>query len=195
MYCWKEAGKRLNNSAATSPAWLTLDRAFAGAALATGRTYYLAPSANCGSDGRSVLSPQSPWLSPHHQLNCGDVIVAKAGLYSNANFYTGRWGKVNCPSGDNVAWLMCETFDACRINATANQGMWVDQSYWGVQGWEITTSASNLYGTCFIARPNWVAPAEIHHIIFANDVANGCSQSGFAVVNHGAVSVDYFVVI
>ena len=71
----------------------------------------------------------------------------------------------------------------------------MDQSYWGVQGWEITTSASDLYGTCFIAQPNWIAPAEIHHIIFANDVANGCSQSGFAVVNHGAVSVDYFAVI
>lgn len=161
----------------------------------TMKTYYLAPSSAGGNDKNSGLSPQSPWLSPYHQLNCGDVIIAKAGSYSNANFYTGRWGKVNCPAGDSVAWLTCEKFDACRIDATVNQGMWVDQSYWGVQGWEVSTSASDLYGTCFIAQPNWVRPAEIHHIVFANDVANGCSQSGFAVVNHGAVSVDYFAVI
>ena len=161
----------------------------------TGRTFYLAPGADGGDDKNSGLSPQSPWLSPFHQVDCGDAIVAKAGSYSNANFYTGRWGRVNCPAGNDVAWLTCETFAACRIDASENQGMWVDQSYWGVQGWEVTTSSSDLYGTCFIAQPNWVAPAEIHHIIFANDVANGCSQSGFAVVNHGAVSVDYFAVI
>jgi serralysin len=164
-------------------------------AQATGRTYYLAPAANGGSDTNSGLSAEAPWLSPHHQLNCGDVILARAGTYSNSAFYTGKWGKVTCPSGNNVAWLTCEIFAACRINATTNQGMWVDQSYWGVEGWEITTSASDLYGTCFIAQPNWVNPVEIHHIIFANDVANGCSQSGFAVVNHGSASVDYFVVI
>lgn len=178
-----------------SVAGMTTQSVFAVPSQPQRRTYYLAPGSDGGNDRNSGLSPRSPWLSPYHQLNCGDVILAKAGSYKNADFYTGRWGRVNCPAGNNVAWLTCETFDACRIAATSNQGMWVDQSYWGVQGWEITTSASDLYGTCFIAQPNWVAPAEIHHIIFANDIANGCSQSGFAVVNHGAVSVDYFVVI
>jgi hypothetical protein len=195
MYCCSEAGQRPSLPEAISPAGLTAHGAISITAPATGKTYYLAPGGDGGSDRNSGLSPRSPWLSPNHQLNCGDVIVAKAGSYSNADFYTGRWGRVNCPAGNGVAWLTCETFDACRINATANQGMWVDQSYWGVQGWEISTTASDLYGTCFIAQPNWVAPAEIHHIIFANDVANGCSQSGFAVVNHGAVGVDYFAVI
>ncbi len=79
-----------------------------------------------------------------------------------------------------------QTFDGCKIHTTTNQGMWVDKSYWGVQGWEITTSASDTYGTCFMAQPNYV-PAEIHHIIFANDIANGCSQGGFATVNHGSL--------
>ena len=160
-----------------------------------GKTYYLASAGDGGNDTNSGLSPRSPWLSPYHQLNCGDIIRAKAGSYNYQNFYTGKWGRVNCPANNNVAWLICETFDACKIFTTVNQGMWVDQSYWGVQGWEITTSASDQYGTCFIAQPNWVNPVEIHHIIFANDVANGCSQSGFAVVNHGAVSVDYFAVL
>ncbi len=158
-------------------------------------SYYMAPGEGGGNDANSGLSPQAPWLSPNHRLNCGDVIYAKPGVYNHENFYTGKWGKVNCPTGDNVAWLTCQTFDKCKISTTSDQGMWVDQSYWGVQGWEISTSPSDLYGTCFIAQPNWVAPTEIHHIIFANDIANGCSQSGFAVVNHGAVSVDYFAVV
>jgi hypothetical protein len=74
-------------------------------------------------------------------------------------------------------------------------GMWVDASYWGVSGWEVSTSSSNTYGTCFIAQPRWSSPAEIHHIIFANDIANGCSQGGFEIVNHGSTGVDYFTVI
>src|SRR5215469_2975064 len=149
--CWNDPGKGSNFLGIISPAGMNAVDAFSATAPTSGRTYYLAPSADGGSDGNSGLTARSPWLSPHHQLNCGDVIVAKPGFYSNANFYTGRWGRVNCPGGNNVAWLSCETFDGCKINASANQGMWIDQSYWGVQGWEITTSASNLYGTCFIA--------------------------------------------
>jgi hypothetical protein len=156
-------------------------------------TYYLSPN---GSDSNSGLSSSEPWLSPEHPLNCGDKIVAASGTYSNANFYTGKWGKVTCIAGNNVAWLECAAFDTCKISVTnGNQGMWVDESYWGVQGWEVTTRASDLYGTCFIAQPDFSSPVEIHHIIFANDIANGCSQGGFAVANHGSVGVDYFAVI
>jgi hypothetical protein len=156
-------------------------------------TYYLSPS---GSDSNSGTSASASWVSPNHSLNCGDVIVAAASTgYSESNFYTGKWGTVTCAAGNNVAWLKCATFDACKISTNANQGMWVDKSYWGVQGWEVTTSASDIYGTCFIAQPNYAHPVEIHHIIFANDIANGCSQTGFAVVNHGNVSVDYLAVI
>jgi hypothetical protein len=162
---------------------------------ASGATYYLAPAGSGGNDANSGTSSSSPWLTPNHSLNCGDQIIAAPGSYSNQNFYTGKWGKVSCPAQNNVAWLTCQKFDACKISATSNQGMWVDQSYWGIQGWEITTAASDLYGTCFIAQPNYANPVEIHHIIFANDVANGCSQSGFAVVNHGSVGVDYFAVL
>ncbi len=161
----------------------------------TGAIYYLAPTASGGSDANSGSSSQNPWLTPNHPLNCGDEIVAVPGTYDNANFYTGKWGTVNCPAGNNVAWLTCQTFDACKIYASTNQGMWVDQSYWGVEGWEISTTASDIYGTCFIADPNWDNPVEIHHIIFANDISNGCAQAGFAIVNHGSVGVDYFAVV
>jgi hypothetical protein len=158
----------------------------------SGEIYYLAPG---GNDANSGSTPQNSWLTPNHPLNCGDQIIAVPGSYNNSNFYTGKWGTVNCPAGNNVAWLTCQTFDACKIYATSNQGMWVDKSYWGVEGWEISTTASDTYGTCFIAQPEYANPVEIHHIIFANDVANGCAQSGFAVVNHGYVSVDYFAVV
>jgi hypothetical protein len=156
-------------------------------------TYYLSPN---GNDADSGLSASEPWLTPNHPVNCGDVIMAASGTYSNENFYTGKWGTVTCAAGNNVAWLECAAFDTCKIDATnGNQGMWVDQSYWGVQGWEVTTSASDTFGTCFIAQPSSASPAEIHHIIFANNIANGCSQGGFGVVNNNAVSVDYFVAI
>ena len=158
-----------------------------------GKTYYISPT---GADSNSGLSSSVAWLSPNHPLNCGDVVVAAASTaYSAANFYTGKWGTVNCPAENNVAWLKCATFDGCKIRTDNNQGMWIDKGYWGVQGWEVTTSASDTYGTCFIAQPNFDSPAEIHHIIFANDIANGCSQGGFAVVNHGSVGVDYLAII
>jgi hypothetical protein len=40
--------------------------------------------------------------------------------------------------------------------------------------------------------PNYSIPVEIHHIIFANDVANGCQIGGFSTANNGTTaSVDY----
>lgn len=165
----------------------------AAASFAHATTYYLAPYGNDYNNGQS---PNSPWLSPNHPVNCGDVIQAEPSTsYSASNFYTGKWGTVNCPAGNSVAWLTCATFDGCKIYTNVNQGMWVDQSYWGVQGWEVTTSAQDTYGTCFIAQPNYARPQEIHHIIFANDVANGCSQAGFASVNHGYAGVDYLAIV
>ncbi len=161
--------------------------------VAQASTYYLSPY---GSDSNSGQSSSASWLTPNHSLNCGDVIVAAASTsYSATNFYTGKWGTVNCPAANNVAWLTCAKFDACKISTNANQGMWVDKSYWGVQGWEVTTSASDNYGSCFTASPKYSAPVEIHHIIFANDIANGCSQGGFTTINRGRVGVDYFAVI
>jgi len=144
----------------------------------TGNTYYISPSGWDGNDGSS----SSPWATPNHAVNCGDVILAQPGNYNPWNFNTGDWGTVTCPSGSNVAWLKCATFDTCKISASSSQaeGMWVDQSYWGIQGWEITTDPADRDGTCFMAQPNWSNPVNIHHIIFANNVANGCSQAGFA---------------
>ena len=161
-----------------------------------GTTYYLATAADGGNDSNDGRSQALPWLSPNHSLNCGDVIIAAASTgYSASNFRTGKWGTVTCPAGNNVAWLKCVTFDACKISSSTLQGMWVDQNYWGVQGWEVTTTSGDTAGTCFLAEPNWTTPITIHHIIFANDVANGCGYNGFASGNNGTASVDYIVIV
>jgi hypothetical protein len=163
-----------------------------------GNTFYLAPAAMGGRDSNSGLLAGAPWLSPNHTLNCGDVILAApSASYNSANFISGRWGKVYCPDGNNVAWLKCATFDACKITSNAGPaGMLVDQSYWGVQGWEVTMTAGAIWGGCFLAVPDDRQPQGIHHIIFANNVANGCQASGFASSNRrDKASVDYLAIV
>ncbi len=164
----------------------------------TGALYYLSPASAGGSDSNNGLSPNSPWLTPNHPVNCGDVILASPGTsYASANFSSGKWGTVTCKAGNNVAWLKCATFDACKITS-ANSGVggiWVDQSYWGIQGWEVTTTGGP-YAGCFAAKPSFTSPVEIHHIIFANNVANGCQGGGFESSNIGTTaSVDYLAII
>lgn len=73
--------------------------------------------------------------------------------------------------------------------------MWIDKSYWGVEGWEVATTSSASDGTCFLVRPNLKTPEELHHIIFANDICNGASQGGIEAINDGSLGVDYFAVI
>lgn len=160
----------------TPPAWAT--------------SYFISPS---GSDGNNGLSSGAPWLSPNHALNCGDTISAASGTYSAANFYTGKWGTVTCAGNNNVAWLKCATFDTCKISSTTQQGMWIDKSYWGVTGWEVTISTYS-FGTCFNITP--VGGSTIHHIIFANNVANGCMGGGFGASNQNTTAgTDYIVYI
>lgn len=165
------------------------------ATLRVGNTYYLAPYANGGRDTNDGLSPLTPWLSPKHPLNCGDVILAAASnSYEQGNFEFGMWGPVNCSPGDeaNIAWLKCETFGRCKLNATNQNGMWITSSYWGVQGWEVTALGGQAI--CFAALPP-NGNTSIHHIIFANNIANGCYGAGFQPVEWGSAGIDYFVVI
>jgi hypothetical protein len=157
----------------------------------SGATYYLSPA---GSDSNNGLSAESPWLSPNHALNCGDTILAAPGSYSASNFQSGKWGTVSCTAGNNVAWLKCATFDACKISAST-QGIYVDESYWGVQGWEVSTNTTTS-GACFTAAPRFSNPVTIHHIIFANNVANGCMGSGFNQYDNSTkASADYVAIV
>jgi hypothetical protein len=92
-----------------------------------------------------------------------------------------------------VAWLKCVAFDACRITASGtSNNIAVTQSYWGVQGWEVTGISET--NACFTAYPP-SSSVQIHHIIFANNVANGCYNGGFTSSNNGSVGVDYLVIV
>ena len=66
-------------------------------------------------------------------MNCGDVITAAAGTYSNSSFAAGEWGTVTCAANNSAAWVKCATFDACKISVAAggsSPGMHIDNSYW-----------------------------------------------------------------
>jgi hypothetical protein len=119
--------------------------------------------------------------------------MAASGNYSASNFGNGKWGAVSCAAGNNVAWLQCTTFDTCKITSTNSDGMWVDASYWGVQGWEVSTNTTTD-GACFHFGP--AGGSTVHHVIFANNVANGCMGGGFnAYDSSKSASVDYVVYI
>jgi hypothetical protein len=154
--------------------------------------YYLSPS---GSDGNNGTSTGTPWLTPNHSVNCGDTLTAAAGSYSDDNFQDYDWGTVTCPAGNNVAWVICATFDTCKINATdGHPGIQIGRSYWGVQGFEATTGGGNNYAACFEIYPR--DGVTIHHIIFANDIANGCEAAGIAFSNNSTTaSFDYVAII
>jgi hypothetical protein len=159
-----------------------------------GTSYYLATAADGGSDSNNGTSSSTPWLTPNHAVNCGDVIIAApSSAYLPANFVNYQWGTVTCAAGNNVAWLKCATFDACKISTSgSSNGMIVGTSYWGVQGWEVNGTAAS--GPCFLAYP--VRTTTIHHIIFANDIASGCGVNGFNSTQGAAPSgVDYFAVV
>ncbi len=159
-----------------------------GAAALAGTAYYLTTTGNDANPGTSG----SPWLSPNHSVNCADIIYASSGTYSAANFQNGKWGTVNCAAG-KTARLLCATFDGCKITAGAAQfGILIDKSNWSVQGWEVNASTVGANG-CFDASPS--GAANIHHIIFANDIANGCNLGGFGAYNNGVNGVDYFAVV
>ena len=161
-----------------------------------GATYYVAPVSGGGNDSNNGTDAGHPWLTPNHALNCGDVILAADGTYDEANFRPGNWGTVTCAANNNVAWLKCAAFDTCKINiATAgHDAMTVTQSYWGVQGWEVTASTVST-NQCFEAYPPDYVHT-IHHIIFANDIANGCGDGGFTTgASASNVGVDYLAIV
>lgn len=164
-------------------------------ASARATTYYLAPgtASPAGRDANTGLDAAHPWLSPNHSLNCGDLIVAAAGTYSAWNFQGGHWGTVSCPANNNVAMLTCATFDGCKISSTSF-GIYVSKSYWGVSGWEATVSSTG-HSAFAAAPPQSGATASIHHIIFANDIANGAGAGGFSTFAVGAYGVDYIAMI
>jgi len=155
--------------------------------------YYLAPAVLGGSDGNNG-SQGAPWASPNHALNCGDEIIAtESTAYDANNFIFNKWGPVNC-SGHGVAWLKCNTFDACKIiGASGSGGMVVTASHWGIMGWEVVNQIFNNQA-CFQTYVSSTG-TNLTDIIFANDIANGCHAGGFTIASDGNVSADYVTAI
>ena len=119
------------------------------------------------------------------------MILAAAGNYDSANFWNDKWGHVNCPAKNNVAWLKCATFDTCKISSTARADMFVSASFWGVQGWEFTTPSGG--NTCVNVAPDYYTTVQIDHIIIANNVVNRCDGDGIGTGNGygSSVGTDY----
>lgn len=153
--------------------------------------YYLSPS---GSDSNNGLTTGTAWLTPNHAVNCGDAIDAAASTsYDHGNLNAGNWGTVTCPSADNVAFLTCATFDGCKIALGTNpSGIIPTASFWGVVGWEVSQDTNSAYDQCFGVGDNTTG---IHHILFADNIANGCWDGGITAYQHSTtVSFDYMVV-
>ena len=162
-------------------------------------TYYLSPTGNDSSTG---LQSQSPWLTPYHQnLRCGiDRIVAlPSTAYTSKQF--SDWGTVSCPTEDNIVWLQCAKFDACKLVMPQglNQfGISIDRSFWGVQGFEIDSLNTSPAGqTCFNVAPPSPSSPSIRNVIFANNIAVNCPAASFGggVAYRGLVSIDYVAYI
>lgn len=148
-------------------------------------SYFMSTS---GNDANAGTSSGVPWASPNHAVNCGDTITAAAGTYTAAHMSS--WGTVTCAGNNNVAWVQCVTFDACKVTGTGVNAVTMSASYWGIQGFEATSSNRACF---YVTPPN--TSTNIHHIIIANSIANGCANNGIAASNNGAASFDYVVFI
>lgn len=148
-----------------------------------------------GSDAANGLTTGTAWASPNHAVNCGDVLTASSGTYSTGQFTFNKWGAVSgCSTGTsaNVATVICATPFACNVTETSLPAFGVTNSFWRVSGFTATVTSGQAI--CFEAYP--AAGTQIHHIIFDNDIANGCFGAGFQPVPFsGTVGVDYFIAI
>jgi hypothetical protein len=155
---------------------------------ALGNTYFMSSS---GLDSNNGASPGTPWATPNHALNCGDVIQAAAGTYGQIY----QFGAVTCSAGNNVAWLTCAAFDACKVVVSSGGqyyvGITMGASYWGVQGFEVNTGSN---GACFFFYPSSTT-GSIHHLVAANDICNTAGQGGFVASANGSAGVDYLAVV
>jgi hypothetical protein len=174
--------------------------------------YYLSPT---GSDNNTGTSTSEPWATPDHAVDCGDVIVAAAGSYTDQ--FNQSWGTVsNCPStsggidgegGIYFATVLCAgpDLEACHVNSGANNfGFDIEQeSNWAVEGFKTTTDGSD--------DSNQVTPAYdgacggnkgpcngvYHHFAFINDIAynsaDGFGPSGYD--QQGKYGVDYLAIV
>ena len=147
-------------------------------------TYYLGPG---GSDSNTGKSLGAPWRTPNHAVECGDTIVAAAGVYTGTtNFNHGSWGAVDAAGsshGQCVAFLKCATFAACFVTSQDAPAMFVTSSNWGIMGFQFSQTATTLMSNGFACIQVTPPSGRLAHYIFANNVFKGCY--GGAVSTNG----------
>jgi hypothetical protein len=179
-------------------------------------TYFMSAT---GNDSNNGLSPSTPWLTPNHAVECGDVILANASTSYAGTSGFGNFGTVlNCPStsggidgtgGINFAILLCAGSDlgsnGCQINLanSGNVGMNILANNWAIEGW--TCNGGGATSRCFQVYACPVAifggpGIVVHHVAFINDVAYDAAD-GYDIDDCGAsggpntIGGDYFAVI
>ncbi len=174
-------------------------------------TYYISPT---GSDSNGGTSSSSPWLTPNHPVDCGDVIIAAPGSYSPVL----QFGSVsNCPSssggidgqgGIYFATLLCGgnvgtcavTQSSCNVEYVA-AGIEINNDNWAVEGW----GGSMLYTTSCAGMPfevnnggpsNGGVSGTLHHVAYINNIAYN-NANGFGADDHGngTYGVDYWAIV
>jgi hypothetical protein len=156
-----------------------------------------------------------PWATPNHALNCGDVIVAAAGNYTNAKNTLNTWGTVStCPSttggidgngGIYAAVLLCGGSDltACVVNCDSGSpcagpgfgppvGFDVEKNNWAVEGWVVNgnSNASNL-----AFQASGCGSSVTHHVYFINNIAYNTGQGWQPADCATAFGVDYVRIV
>ena len=164
-----------------------------------------------GIDQNAGTSPSAAWATPHHNVNCGDVIVVEPGRYDLGTYTTpfgsNNWGKVsNCPSthggidgtgGIYFAIVLCAgpNLGACTVSGAPdaanqtknNEAFRVDQSNWAVEGFVGTQSPESTTG-CMTATSE--SNSVIAFVAFINDIVSTCGVDGFGTYGwtaHGGV--------
>ena len=163
-------------------------------ALTALHTYYISPT---GSDSNNGTSSSTPWATPNHPVNCGDIIIAEAGTYSAGQFGEGNWGTVsNCPStsggidgagGIYFATILCAGPDLMSCKANSNDyAFWVTKSNWAIESFWATSPIQNEI--CFLGDNGNTGGTALHHIAFINDIASTCGDAGFATSGGGSAT-------
>jgi len=171
--------------------------------------YYMSPT---GSDSNSGTSPSSPWATPNHPVDCGDVIIAAPGAYSPSGMGVTSQPS-NCPSNSSgidgsggiyFAVVLCNgNVGACHVDGSGGSGgaIEVGASNWAFEGWQVSSKSIGSSGMRgFEVNACASGTTVIHHVAFVNDVATHL-QEGFdtneCALNHNVPGngVDYFAVV
>jgi hypothetical protein len=172
-------------------------------------TYYMSPT---GGDNNSGTSSSSPWATPNHNIDCGDVIIAAPGVYNSSGIHITTTPS-NCPStsggidgtgGIYFAIVLCNgNVGACYVNFSGGFGdaISIAASNWAIEGWEVSSnSIGSSGGRGFEAYACATGTTTIHHISFINDIVTH-AQDGYDTndcgMNHSVPGngVDYFAVV